>query len=148
MCSKISTAGLPDNFNLEFLANIICSLDCRQFFLDSLRSCGATGAEARLLADLCGTNSNGVVCYNALSDFIESEEDVINVCPSTETCPSSCHSTLTQVVTAQGCCFDALLDYSRVTDPTNINQLQEQFDSCNIDLPEDCRASFKSLVWQ
>jgi hypothetical protein len=94
----ILAAGLPDDFGFE---SIICSSDCGQIVLDSLRACGATRAEARLFADLCGTNRNGVVCYSAFDDFIqfiESEEDDADVCPSTETCPSTCQSTLTQVV--------------------------------------------------
>ena len=74
----ILAAGLPDDFGFEFLESIICLSDCGQIVLDSLRACGATRAEARLFADLCGTNRNGVVCYSAFDDFIqfiESEED-------------------------------------------------------------------------
>ena len=141
----IFAAGLPDDVGFEFLEDIICSSDCGQIVLDTLRTCGATRAEARLFADLCGTNSNGVVCYSAFDDFlqfIESEEDdVDNVCPSTETCPSTCQSTLMQVVNMQGCCFDVLFDFGRAAEPDLFNQLQEQFESCNIDLPEDCNNS-------
>jgi hypothetical protein len=94
--SKFFAAGLPDD--LDSFASIVCSSDCGQIVLDSLRACGATRAEARLFADLCGTNSDGVVCYSIFADFAESEEDDVDVCPSTETCPSTCQSTLTQVV--------------------------------------------------
>ena len=141
---QISAADPPDDFGLEFLASIICSPDCGQIVLDSLRACGLTRAEARFFADLCGTNRNGVVCYNALADFlrlIESEEDDVDVCPSTETCPSTCQSNLTQVVNMQGCCLDAVFDFGRATDPDLFNQVQKRFDSCNIDLPENCNNS-------
>jgi hypothetical protein len=137
--SKFFAAGLPDD--LDSFASIVCSSDCGQIVLDSLRACGATRAEARLFADLCGTNSDGVVCYSIFADFAESEEDDVDVCPSTETCPSTCQSTLTQVVNMQGCCFDVLFDFGRATEPDLFNQLQEQFDSCNIDLPDNCNNS-------
>jgi hypothetical protein len=137
----ILAAGLPDDFGFE---SIICSSDCGQIVLDSLRACGATRAEARLFADLCGTNRNGVVCYSAFDDFIqfiESEEDDADVCPSTETCPSTCQSTLTQVVDMQGCCFNALFGFGKASEPDLFNQVQQQFDSCNIDLPDNCNNS-------
>jgi hypothetical protein len=41
----------------------------------------------------------------------------------------------------QGCCFNALFGFGKASEPDLFNQVQQQFDSCNIDLPDNCNNS-------
>ena len=134
---KIAAAGEPDE-SIEYLASIVCPPECGQSLLDVLGECGATAEEVELIASLCRTNRNGDVCYELFDDFIQLQHTDDSTCPSSETCPSSCETLLSDLVTRQGCCLTAFLDFGRIEDPASIALFDEQLMSCSITAPGTC----------
>ena len=139
-CQGIVPVG--DISDLDDIGNFICSPECGQAFLDIIRDCGGNSAEVRILASLCGTNSDGIACYNFLNDFEQlNNESDDDVCPSITTCPSTCQSLFSQLFSRQGCCFDVFLNIIRLVEPGIIELLDSRLDTCDIDVPPGCNNS-------
>ena len=137
---RIAATGNISDF--DNIASLICSPECGQAFLDIIRDCGGNSAEVRILASLCGTNSNGIACYNFLNDFEQlNNESDDDVCPSITTCPSTCQSLFSQLFSRQGCCFDVFLNIVRLVEPGIIEPFDSLLDTCDIDVPPGCNNS-------
>ena len=132
-------AAIGGSNDLEVIAGLICRPECGQALLDIFRDCGVKSVTAQILASLCGTNSNGNVCSNMLNQLEDIDGDT--ACSSATTCPSTCKSLFSRLISQQGCCFNVFLDAGKLNNSRNAALMEELRDTCNIDAPGDCNNS-------
>ena len=122
-----------------------CNPSCGRVIENAWRVCNLyNDAEqvAKLLTGLCASNK-GTTCYsnyNQLIAYYNSGISCYNRYISSNTCTSSCSTTLRDGAVRYGCCVNLPISYKNYDDKTN-----SLFSACGVTRPSNCKNS--PLAW-
>ena len=131
---------LDSQTKLELFFDTFCVPDCGNAVLRAYRSCGLFAGSLGLsgfLRGLCGTNYEGVMCYEISREGREYAGEA-NSCYGGYSGECTCRSELEDGVMDQGCCLNVYYDYFARED--NIF-LKDIYKFCGVNLPGRCNNS-------
>jgi hypothetical protein len=124
-----------------------CTLSVAQPLVNALLQNNRCNMYAKALADLCSTNANGQYCAEAIGVelIIPTSTDPLLVsllrdCAGlVDTCSQSCHSTITSIADAYGCCMNI---YNSTETGVQLPSLSYSlWNSCGVESPGVCNSS-------
>ena len=128
--------------------SVICIPDCGNAFISAADDCGYFDGDDAPLKDvligLCGTNENGVKCYQIFEDSLdtlESQDPCLETYFRFKVC--NCRSALLQDVREQGCCLDVYYDLAEELAMQRGTDLEvsDFYDGCDVNYPSGCNNS-------